>query len=298
MSQVAIRLASLAPSLSGMERRLAEYILGEQERVPFLSVYEIAKEGGVSVATVSRLVRKLGCRGLRDFKVELARNAGSEAGYFYQEIRPEDSDRDLIEKVFLGNIKSLQDTLNILDRGQVAAAVEALCAARRLYFFGVGGSGFLARDAGMRFSFVGFAAQGFTDPNEIFFHSVEAEAGDIVVGISHSGRTVITVEALRQARANGCVTVGLSNYLGSPLHLQSSHFFCTSFPESRVKIAALSSRAAQMCVLDLLYLLSARSRRTVEEIEGINHRLEGLLRYPEPGSGPAPTRERPWPRRS
>jgi DNA-binding MurR/RpiR family transcriptional regulator len=281
-----------------MERRLAEYILEEKERVPFLSVYEIAEAGGVSVATVSRLVRKLGYRGLKDFKVELARSSDSTAGYFYQQIGPEDSDAELIEKVFRGNIKSLRDTLDILDRPTVEATVKTLCAASRLSFFGVGSSGFLARDAGMRFSIVGFRAQAFTDPNEIFFHAVESRHGDAAIGISHSGRTAVTVEALRLAKAGGAVTVGLSNYLGSPLHEQSDHFFCTSFPESRVKIAALSSRVAQLCILDALYLLCARCRGTVEEIEGVNDRLERLLRYPETGAGASTGKERPWPFRS
>jgi RpiR family carbohydrate utilization transcriptional regulator len=280
MSKAAIRLRSMLASLSGMERRLAEYILAQQDRVPFLSVYQIASAGGVSVATVSRLARKLGYRGLKDFKVELARSLNSGASYFYQEIRADDSETDLIEKVFFGNIKSLEDTLDILDRRTLLQAVGALADARRLYFFGIGSSGFLARDAGMRFSFLGFRAQAFSDPNEIFFHAAAAGKGDVAVGISHSGRTTITVEALRMAREKHAVTVGLSNYLRSPLQAQSTYFFCTSFPESRVKIAALSSRLAQMCLLDTLYLLCARRRGGLDEIEKMNEHLERVLRYP------------------
>jgi RpiR family carbohydrate utilization transcriptional regulator len=280
MSQAAIRLRSLMESLSGVERRLAEYILANQGRVPFLSVYQIAAAGGCSVASVSRLVRKLGYAGLREFKVELARSLGSEASYFYQEIRPEDSDADLAAKVFSGNIRSLEDTLRMLEVDTLRRAADRLASARRLYFFGVGGSGFLARDAGMRFSFLGFCSQGFSDPNEIFFHAVQAARGDVAVGISHSGRTAVTVEALRLAAEKGAATIGVSNYLGSPLHRRSAHFFCTSFPESSVRIAALSSRLAQMCLLDTLYLLCARIKGGLEEIEGINRNLERLLRYP------------------
>jgi RpiR family carbohydrate utilization transcriptional regulator len=285
MSQAAIRLRSLLGNLSGVERRLAEYIVGHQDRVPFLSVYQIAEAGEVSVATVSRLVRKLGYRGLKDFKVELARSLGSEASYFYQEIRPEDSDADVTEKVFSGNIRSLEDTLSMLDVRSLRGAAEQLASAHRLYFFGLGGSGFLARDAGMRFSFLGYCAQGFSDPNEIFFHAVRAGEGDAAVGISHSGRTAVTVEALRLAGESGATTIGVSNYLGSPLHRRSGHFFCTSFPESRVRIAALSSRLAQMCILDTLYLLCARIRGGFEEIEEINERLERLLRHPARTAG-------------
>jgi RpiR family carbohydrate utilization transcriptional regulator len=279
MPQAAVRLQALYASLSAVERRLADFLLKRQQEVPLLSVYEIAREGGVSVATVSRLVRKLGYRGLREFKVELARESTAPAGYFYREIGDGDSEAELVEKVFAGNMKSLEQTLVLLDRRRLLAAAQAFCAARRLYFFGIGSSGFIARDAGMRFSFLGFSAQAFTDPNEIFYHAADSGAADLAVGISHSGRTVITVEALRLARANQAVTVGLSNYLGSPLEAESRYFFCTSFPESQVKITALSSRIAQMCVLDALYLLCARRRGRVREVERMNRRLEELLRY-------------------
>jgi DNA-binding MurR/RpiR family transcriptional regulator len=235
------------------------------------------------VATVSRLVRKLGYRGLKDFKVELARSGGAGGSYFYQEIRPEDSESDLIEKVFYGNIKSLGDTLNLLDRDELLEAVDVIAGSNLLLFFGLGSSGSLARDAAMRFSFLGYKAQAFSDPNEIFFHARASGRGDVAVGVSHSGRTRITVEALRQARERGAATIGLSNYLRSPLQTESRYFFCTSFPESRVKIAALSSRVAQLCVLDTLYLLCARRREDLEQIEKMNDHLERVLRYPVKG---------------
>jgi DNA-binding MurR/RpiR family transcriptional regulator len=102
--------------------------------------------------------------------------------------------------------------------------------------------------------------------------------GDAVIGISHSGRSSITVEGLRISRERGGTTIGISNYLRSPLREASRFFFCTSFPETRVKVAALSSRAAQFCVLDALYLLSARHARSLLDVEKVNAVTERMLR--------------------
>lgn len=281
MSKTELKLQSIYKSLSRVERRLADYILAERERVPLLPVKEIARGGGVSVAAVSRLARKLGYRRLQELKLDLARQDPPAAGYFYRAIQEGDSEEELVEKVFLGNRRSLEDTLALLDRKALAAAVQRMARARRLLFVGIGSSGFIAREAAMRFSLLDLPAQALTDPSEIFFRVSAAGVRDAAVGISHSGRTLITVRALELARGRGAATVGIANYLDSPLAAAAGFFFCTSFPESRVTVTALSSRIAQLCIVDAMYLLAARLRRGPLDYEQINLGMEGLLRLPE-----------------
>ncbi len=107
---------------------------------------------------------------------------------------------------------------------------------------------------------------------------VRLKPGDVAIGISHSGRTAITVEGLRVAREKGALTIGISNYPRSPLREASSLFFCTSFPENRVKVAAISSKVAQMCILDALYLLVARHKEGLWDVERINALTERMMR--------------------
>jgi DNA-binding MurR/RpiR family transcriptional regulator len=83
------------------------------------------------------------------------------------------------------------------------------------------------------------------------------------------------------ARDNGAATIGISNYVQSPLHDSSTFFFCTSFPESHVKVSALSSRIAQMCLVDVIYLLCARCRGPSGNVDNLDRHLEDLLRFPE-----------------
>lgn len=281
MAKAELTLKSLYRSLSQGEKHLADFILANVERVPALSVHMIAKAGKVSAATVSRLARKLGYRTLKDFKLELAREAAPPSGYFYREIRPEDSEDELIDKVFLGNVKSLEDTQKLLDKAQLAAAVRRITQAGSVVFLGIGSSGFIAREAAMRFSMLGLPAHAFTDASEIFFRTSTATEKDVVVGISHSGRTLLTVSSLETAKANRAVTIGISNYLHSPLQAASTYFFCTSFPESRVRVTSLSSRIAQLCLIDALYLLATRYRKSPVDYERVNARMESLLRLPE-----------------
>ncbi len=278
MPGVLVKIRSLYSSFPKAERNVADYILANAEDAPRSSVQEFARSGGVSVASVSRFVRKMGFADFKDFKLELARETGGTARYLFEQVTPKDSDEEVARKVFLGTIRSIEDTLKILSLPDLVGAARAIRASRRLMLFGIGGSGFVARDEAMRFSYLDFQAEGYMDSSQILLHALRVRPGDAVIGISHSGRSSITVEGLRIAKERGGLTIGISNYLRSPLREASRFFFCTAFPETKVKVAALSSRAAQLCVLDALYLLSARHTRSLWDVEKVNALTERMLR--------------------
>jgi DNA-binding MurR/RpiR family transcriptional regulator len=279
---VLVKIRSLYPSLPKAERNVADFIQSDPERAPHRTVHEFAKAGGVSVASVSRFVRKLGFADFKEFKLELARETTSSVQSLFQEITPEDSDEEIARKVFLGNIKSLEDTLKILSVADLTQAARAICGCKRLVFFGIGGSGYAGHDAALRFSYLDFQAEAYEDASKILLQALRVTPRDVVIGISHSGRSAITVEGLRLAREKGALTIGISNYPRSPLRDASALFFCTSFPENRVKVAAISSKVAQLCVLDALYLLVARHKEGLWDVERVNAITEKLIRY-KPG---------------
>jgi RpiR family transcriptional regulator, carbohydrate utilization regulator len=275
---VLVKIRSLYSSLPSAERKVAQYILQNPERAPHRSVHEFAKAGGVSVASVSRFVRKLGFANFKEFKLDLARETTATVQSLFQAITPEDSDEKITRKVFLGDIKSLEDTLQMLSFADLSAAAHAICACTRLILFGVGGSGYVVHDAALRYSYLDFQAEAYVDGSQILLQALRVKATDVVIGISHSGRSAMTVEGTKIAQEKGALTIGISNYLRSPLRDASSIFFCTSFPENRVKVAAISSKVAQLCILDALYLLGARHKEGLWDVDRINALTEKMIR--------------------
>ena len=69
MPGVLVRIRSLYSSLPKAERNVADFIQQNPERAPHRSVHEFARAGGVSVASVSRFVRKLGFSDFKEFKM-------------------------------------------------------------------------------------------------------------------------------------------------------------------------------------------------------------------------------------
>ncbi|MDD5708059.1 MAG: hypothetical protein PHR35_19240, partial [Kiritimatiellae bacterium] len=68
------------------------------------------------------------------------------------------------------------------------------------------------------------------------------------------------------------------NFMSSPLHRVCDHFFCTSFPQTRVRSTALSAIPAQVCILDALYVLTARHRKSGRNVDRINRMIEERFR--------------------
>lgn len=270
---------SLCSSLPPAERQVAEYVLKHSGDVPFLSVSELAQASNVSVASVSRLAKKAGYESFQKYKIDIAQQTVADVDDIYEAIKPADSDGDVIKKVFQGNIKSLEDTAKLLAEADLVKGVEIINRAERLMFLGIGSSGYIAHDAALRFSHLGFHADAYIDTYEMLVQVVQSKAGTVVVGLSHSGRSRSTVEGLKIARAHGAATIGLCNYPSSPLGKVSDVMFCTAFPETAVRTAALSSRLSQMCLVDALYVLVARRRKRSNGTRQLDSIMEDVLRY-------------------
>lgn len=284
MENLLPRIRASRSALSQAHRQVADYVTAHVDRLVFQSVHEVARAAGVSVASVSRLASQMGCRSFKDFKIQLAREMPTPGHVVYEGIAPGDDEEQVVRKVFGGNIKSLQDTLQILDFRDLSRTAQRICAARRVVFFGIGSSGNVAREAALRLAHLDVQAEAYVDSYDILVQAERTARGDVSVGVSHSGRSAITVQALRLCRENGAATVGISNYHPSPLTAVSDTFFTTAFAETRVKAVALSSLLAQLCLFDALYLLVARNKKVLPKADRLNKLTDELLRLP---NGPA-----------
>ena len=65
------------------------------------------------------------------------------------------------------------------------------------------------------------------------------------------------------------------------MHRANAIFFCSSFPESRITVAALSPLVAQICLIDAIYLVVARQERgALANAERMDVHTERMLRLP------------------
>ena len=118
MAGVLVKIRALKENLPKAEKLVADYLENRPEKAGFQSISDIAESASVSVASVSRLSKKLGYANYKELRLDLAHEIMPEEqiGDIYESITPSDSEEEITAKVFAGNIKSLQDTLKMLNQ--------------------------------------------------------------------------------------------------------------------------------------------------------------------------------------
>lgn len=108
--------------------------------------------------------------------------------------------------------------------------------------------------------------------------------GDVVFCISQSGETADTLAALRQAKANGALVLGICNVVGSTIARESdAGIYIHAGPE--IGVASTKAFTSQLTVLALLTLLLARQngmdadagRNIVRELRSLPDKIRTIL---------------------
>lgn len=247
-----LRIKSARRLFKPAEAAVAQFVLAHPERVFQMSVSEVARDSGVGEATVIRFCRALGYKGYQEFKLRLAQDLVAPVEFIHRNITFKDSVADLCQKVFQTNQRAVDDTMRALDPAMVEVAARAVADARRIDIYGVGYSYFSALDAKLKLVRFGLTADAFGDPHLQVMAAVSLRAGDVAVGISHSGSTKDVVDALTPARKAGATTIAITNFSPSPITRAADVVLLTASPESPLGGEVLTSRIAQLCVLDAL----------------------------------------------
>jgi len=140
----------------------------------------------------------------------------------------------------------------VLDLEALNQAVEAICAARQVDVYAVGGSGIAARELHFRCMQLGITANAYLDAQMQIMSASVLTPQDVGIGISHSGLHRHTAEALRLARASGATTIGLTSYPNSPVAAEADIVLYTSTWGSPSQDSP-SVRNAQLAVVDVIY---------------------------------------------
>jgi len=82
--------------------------------------------------------------------------------------------------------------------------------------------------------------------------------GDVAIGLSHTGTTVDTIDALRVARSYGATTAAVTNFPWSPITEVEDFVLTTAARETAFRCGAMTSRIAQLTVVDCLFVTLAQ----------------------------------------
>lgn len=247
-------LDNLLPKLSDTKRRAAEYILANYQDIVTDNVTELAEKSGTSLSTIVRLCQDLGFKRYQDFKLSLAQQISSPAHQIHESLEKNDDLHQVISKVFKGNADAISSTLQVVDEDAYIRAVDLIGKAGRLEFYGFGGSASVAMDASHKFLKIGIKSQAINDNDLQAMSASLLGPGDVVVAISHTGRNQALLYNLNLAKEAGATIIAITNIGKSPITKLAHVVLFTSSIETAFKSDALSSRIAELTILDALFV--------------------------------------------
>ncbi|MCT2342800.1 MurR/RpiR family transcriptional regulator [Niallia taxi] len=248
------KIRSYYARLSEKEKKIADYILENPEKIIHSTINELAEDLNVADATVFRFCKRIGFKGYQAMKIALASEIIEPIQHIHEEINEQDNVATVTEKVFMSNIRTLENTLQLVNGTSIQKAADFLLAAQRVEFYGTGGSAVIAMDAFHKFVRTGIKAFTFIDSHFQLMSASQLSDRDVAVIISHSGTNKDTINILKTAKTNGAKTISITGYPKSPIAQHADVALFTSSEETEFRSEALSSRIAQLSLIDALYV--------------------------------------------
>ncbi|CDY74557.1 Phosphogluconate repressor HexR, RpiR family [Caballeronia glathei] len=255
LSQVEAMREQLRPS----ERKLADYVLEAPREVLDLAMTDFAARAGVSQPTIARFCRALGFSGFREFKIRLAQSVAGDVPTVYRDVRTDEPASGVAAKVLDRTIGALIQVRNSLSSDSVAAAIALLAGARRIEFYGAGGSGIAALDVQHKFFRLGVPSVAYSDPHTYTTSAALLGAGDVVVAISNTGRTKDILDACKSALDGGARVIAITHG-NSPLARMASVGLFANVDEDTDIFSPMTSRVSHLAIGDILAVGVALAR--------------------------------------
>ncbi|CAI1586450.1 Uncharacterized HTH-type transcriptional regulator ybbH [Serratia proteamaculans] len=237
--------------LSKSERKVAEVILASPQTAIHSSIATLARMADVSEPTVNRFCRRLDTKGFPDFKLHLAQSLANGTPYVNRNVEEDDSVASYTGKIFESVMASLDTVKANLDIAAINRAVDLLTQAKKISFFGLGASAAVAHDAMNKFFRFNIPVVYFDDIVMQRMGCMNSSEGDVVVLISHTGRTKNLVEMAQLARENDATVIAITSR-DTPLAQEATLALLLDVPEDTDVYMPMVSRIAQLTLIDVL----------------------------------------------
>lgn len=253
-----VRIRSLLPGLARAEQRVANVVLEDPSAVARRSITEVALAAHTSETTVTRFCKAVGVGGYPQLRIALAadtaRSQARTSRNLGGDITADDDLSSVVSKVSFADARAVEETAEQLNVATLERVIDLIANAARVDVYGVGASAFVAADLQQKLHRIGRVSFSWSDTHIMLTSAAVLKEGDIAVGISHTGATTDTIEALRVAREHGATTVALTNFPRSPITEVSDHVLTTAARETTFRSGATASRIAQLTVIDCLFI--------------------------------------------
>lgn len=244
------------------EKKIGDYIVRNPKKVVDMTVGELAKECGVSEASVSRFCKRIELKGFHHLKISLARELvdAKDDGEISGHISVDDMEGSL--RVILSNkMEELRQTVAMIDREELKKILDVINNADTVLMAAVGNTIPVAMDGAYKLNQIGIRAMSTPIWETELGYSYNLTDKDVVVAISNSGESTGVIQILEAAKSRGAVAISITNNARSSVAELSTYHITTATREKLFLDGYCFSRVSATMVIEIIYLLLASMRK-------------------------------------
>lgn len=263
MTNIEIKTRSILDTLNNSEKKVANYLLNNIEHIFSMPVAMLAKESGVSQVTWVRFCKALGFEGLKDLKKSLfielnsASSNVAETTLVFSDINQYSDMEQIGTSIKKSAMQAIEDTMKMIDYSELSTIIRVMDEAERIHLFGIGASGIVADDFHRKLVRIGKNACFSYDAHTQLTYGATLGPNDIAIIFSYSGTTSEMLEIQALAKSSNCPTLAITKFAKSPLVTGTTYSLYISAPEVDLRSGAMSSRLAQLTIVDMLFTILA-----------------------------------------
>ena len=145
-----------------------------------------------------------------------------------------------------------EQTQELINENQIERIANMIEDAERVYFFGTGSSGLVAREMKLRFMRLGVVCEAITDQDGFAWTTSIMDDNCLVLGFSLSGSTQSILDSLLDAKEMGAKTVLFTSVPNKENQLYTETVLVASHNQSSY-IQRISSQLPMLFWIDLIY---------------------------------------------
>lgn len=201
---------SIVSNLTKTELEIIKYINDNEERMPELSIVDIAFDTFSSPSTVSRAVRKCGVNGFNELRYRSSMQA---------------DEKEVSNMADVMN-KSLIEAQRVIEQTSVSSVLEIIKVmnqASRIYVIARGLTEYVGEEFSLKLQLLGYNSVFIRDPNIMRRKSQQLKADELLLIFSLNGRTRELIQSAENANTCSAKVITCCCSESSPLLELSDH---------------------------------------------------------------------------
>lgn len=255
INKVIFRIKMIYNILRPSEKKVADYIFNFNDDYAKLSMTLISKEVSVSQPTIMRFVKAIGYSSFKEFKYELLKSQRSnnvDILYGYT-LGKEELIKDIPSNIIARTITMLEDSLKSISIKNYEKAIKAIHNSNHISIFAVENSLSVANDLMIKLIYLGKQVVLYDDGYLQSINASNLNSSNLAIGISYSGNSKETVDALKIAHEKGAFTIAIVNFENTML-TQYANIVLSTSNDQLMYGDAIFSRTVQTALVDMLYM--------------------------------------------